>query len=153
MCELMQPDRLRARVLTWAEEEAKLGSFSKAAILVLEAVLFRGELPRSDIEPLIGSERSASRIANQLNKFGVLTSSSSRAPWRLALPLCISRMLDSEVGSDANKVAKQPAKIACPCSGHRRFRVAGSRANSAPLSRTTSRLLSSGLSSCAIRLR
>lgn len=90
MSELMQPDRLRARVLTWAEEEVKLGSFSKAAILVLEAVLFRGELPRSDVQQLIGSERSASRITNQLNNFGVLTSSSSRAPWRLALPATLA---------------------------------------------------------------
>jgi hypothetical protein len=87
MSELMQPDRLRARVLTWAEEEVRLGSFSKAAILVMEAVLFRGELPRADIAGLIqGSERSGSRLVSQLNAFGVLTSSSSRAPLRLALP-------------------------------------------------------------------
>ena len=87
MSELMQPDRLRARVLTWAEEEVRLGSFSKTAILVMEAVLFRGELPRADIAGLIrGSERSGSRLASQLNAFGVLTSSSSRAPLRLALP-------------------------------------------------------------------
>jgi Fic family protein len=87
MSELMQPDRLRARVLTWAEEEVRLGSFSKAAILVMEAVLFRGELPRADIARLIqGSERSGSRLVSQLNAFGVLTSSSSRAPLRLALP-------------------------------------------------------------------
>jgi Fic family protein len=85
MRELMQPDRLRARVLTWAEEEARLGSFGKSAVLVIEAVLFRGELPRADIAGLIrGSERSASRLASQLNAFGVLTSSSSRAPLRLA---------------------------------------------------------------------
>ncbi len=76
MSELMQPDRLRARVLTWAEEEVRLGSFRKAAILVMEAVLFRGELPRADIAGLIqSSERSGSRLVSQLNAFGVLTSS------------------------------------------------------------------------------
>jgi Fic family protein len=91
MREQMQLDRLRARVLTWAEEESRLGSFSKSAILVMEAMLFRGELPRADIAGLIqGSERSASRLASQLNAFGVLTSSSSRAPLRLALPATLA---------------------------------------------------------------
>ncbi len=87
MSELMRPDWLRARILTWAEEEARLGSFSKSAIIIMEAVLFRGELPKGDIAALIqGSERTASRLTSQLNKFGVLTSSSPRAPLRLALP-------------------------------------------------------------------
>lgn len=91
MKDLMQPDRLRARVLTWAEEEARLGSFSKAAVVVLEAVLFRGELPRADIAGLIhGSERTASRLISQLNAFGVLKSNSSRAPLRLALPATLA---------------------------------------------------------------
>ena len=91
MRELMQPDRLRARVLTWAEEEARLGSFSKTAIPVMEAVLFRGELPRADVAGLVQvSERSASRLVSQLNAFGVLASSSSRAPLRLALPATLA---------------------------------------------------------------
>ncbi|WP_210211008.1 Fic family protein [Rhodomicrobium lacus] len=91
MSDLMQPDRLRARVLTWADEEARLGSFSKSATLVMEAVLFRGELPRGDIASLIhGSDRTASRLASQLNSFGVLTSSSPRAPLRLALPATLA---------------------------------------------------------------
>jgi Fic family protein len=91
MRELMQPDRLRARILTWAEEEARFGSFGEAAILVMEAVLFRGELPRSDIPGLIQvSERSASRLVSQLSNFGVLTSSSSRAPLRLGLPATLA---------------------------------------------------------------
>jgi Fic family protein len=92
MSSLMQPDRLRARILTWAEEEVRLGSFNKAAILIMEAVLFRGELPRADIPGLIqGADRTASRLASQLNNFGVLTSSSSRAPLRLALPATLAQ--------------------------------------------------------------
>ncbi len=92
MSGLMQPDRLRARVLTWAEEEARMGSFPKTAIIIMEAVLFRGELPRGDVAGLIqGSDRSASRLANQLSTFGVLTSPSSRAPWRLALPATLAQ--------------------------------------------------------------
>lgn len=87
MSELMQPDRLRARILTWAEEEVRLGSFPKSAVAVLEGILFRGELPRTDVAKLVqSSERTATRLMTQLNRFGVVTSPSSRAPWRLALP-------------------------------------------------------------------
>lgn len=91
MKSLMQPDQLRARILTWAEEEARLGSFHKSATNILEAALFRGELPRSDVPVLVqGADRTAARIASQLSEFGVLTSSSSRAPWRLALPAALA---------------------------------------------------------------
>jgi Fic family protein len=88
---LMQPDSLRARILTWTREEIRLGSFPKTAVVFMESLLFRGELPRADIPVLIqGSERSAARLASQLNGFGVITSASSRAPWRLALPATLA---------------------------------------------------------------
>lgn len=91
MKNLMQPNQLRARILAWADEEARLGSFPKSAALIMEAVLFRGELPRADVAAVIGgSERTASRVAAQLNSFGVLTSNSSRAAWRLALPATLA---------------------------------------------------------------
>lgn len=84
---LMQPDRLRARILAWAEEEVRLGSFPRSAVAVMEGLLFRGELPRSDVAQLIqSSERTATRVMAQLNAFGVVSSPSSKAPWRLALP-------------------------------------------------------------------
>jgi Fic family protein len=87
MRDLMQPDRLRARILTWAEEEVRLGSFPKAAVNIIEGALYRGELPRPDVAPLIqSSERTATRLTAQLSSFGVLSSSSSKAPWRLTLP-------------------------------------------------------------------
>ncbi|MBL8883473.1 MAG: Fic family protein [Hyphomicrobium sp.] len=92
MRNLMQPEALRARILTWAEEEVRLGSFAKPAVAIMEAVLFRGELPRADVAPLIqGSDRTASRLTAQLNGFGVITSSSSKAPWRLALPATLAQ--------------------------------------------------------------
>lgn len=89
---LMQPDRLRARILTWAEEEARLGTFPKQAGAVMEAILFRGELPRTDVAPLLQvSDRSATRLMGQLNNFGVVMSPSSKAPWRLALPATLAQ--------------------------------------------------------------
>ena len=88
---LMQPETLRARILAWAEEEARMGSFPKSAVPVMEAILFRGELPRADLPGLTQTgERHAARVASQLNHFGVITSASSRAPWRLALPAMLA---------------------------------------------------------------
>ncbi|MEQ1619335.1 MAG: Fic family protein [Terricaulis sp.] len=88
---LMQPEGMRSRILTWAEEEARLGSFPKHATAVLEAILFRGELQRSDVPTLIqGSERSATRLMSQLSAFGVVNAASSRAPWRLVLPATLA---------------------------------------------------------------
>ncbi len=88
---LMQPDRLRARVLSWADEETRLSGLSKKAGQILEAILYRGELPRADIPELIQTmDRQALRVVKQLQDFGVLTSLSSRSPWRLALPATLA---------------------------------------------------------------
>ncbi len=87
----MQPDRLRARVLAWADEEVRLSGLSKKAGQILEALLYRGELPRGDIPDLIRTtDRQALRVVKQLQNFGVLTSLSSKSPWRLALPATLA---------------------------------------------------------------
>ena len=87
MEELVQPDRLRTRILLWAEEETRLGHIAPKAGQVLEAVLYRGELPRADIPTLLSvGERHTRRIVATLDKIGVLVADSSRAPLRLAFP-------------------------------------------------------------------
>lgn len=43
---LVQPDRLRAHIILWAEEEVRLGTLPPKSGSILEAVLYRGELPR-----------------------------------------------------------------------------------------------------------
>ncbi|MXX16019.1 MAG: Fic family protein, partial [Gammaproteobacteria bacterium] len=84
---LMRPDRLRTRLLVWAEEEIRASTLPPKSGQVLEAVLYRGELPRGDVARLLGaSERSARRITSALIDHGVLTSTSSRAPLHLAFP-------------------------------------------------------------------
>ncbi len=52
---LTQPERLRARILTWAEEEIKLRALPPKSGNILEAVLYRGELPRSDAAGVVGT--------------------------------------------------------------------------------------------------
>jgi Fic family protein len=84
---LVQPDRLRARVLIWAEEEIRAGDLPTQSGRVLEAVLHRGELPRGDVDAIAGTgERQGRRILAALVEKGVLASEGARAPLHLAFP-------------------------------------------------------------------
>lgn len=84
---LIQPDRLRHRILIWTEEEIRADALPPHADAVLDAVLYRGELPRADVARLLGtSERQARRVTSALLEAGVLTASSTRAPLHLAFP-------------------------------------------------------------------
>jgi Fic family protein len=84
---LMQPNRLRTRILLWAEEEIRIGTLPPKSSSILEAVLYRGELPRADAAGVVGAgERHARRIVSALIARGVLASESSRAPLRLVFP-------------------------------------------------------------------
>ena len=84
---LVQPDRLRHRILMWAEEEIRVGTLPPRADAVLEAVLYRGALPRSEVIHVLGTgDRQARRISSALLDSGVLTAASTRAPLHLAFP-------------------------------------------------------------------
>jgi len=88
---LMQPDRLRARILVWTEEEIRLDRLPPKSSSVLEAVLYRGELPRGDAATIVGTgERQARRVVSALIEYGVLLSESTRAPLRLAFPATLA---------------------------------------------------------------
>jgi Fic family protein len=88
---LAQPDHLRARVLLWVEEEIRLGALPAKSGSILEAVLYRGELPRQDVDTVVGTgERQARRIVSSLLERGVLASDSPRAPLRLTFPAALA---------------------------------------------------------------
>jgi Fic family protein len=88
---LMQPDRLRARILLWAEEEIRMGQLPARSGSILEAVLYRGELPRGEAAAVVGAgERQARRIVSALLEKGVLASDSPRSPMRLAFPAALA---------------------------------------------------------------
>jgi len=88
---LVQPNRLRERILSWAEEEVRRGHLPARAGQVLEAVLFRGELPRRDVSALLGmGDRQARRIVSVLLARGVLVSDGVRAPLLLAFPAALA---------------------------------------------------------------
>src|SRR5258707_13286184 len=88
---LVQPDILRTRILLWAEEEIRLGQLPPKSGSILEAVLYRGELPRSDSAAVVGTgERQARRIVSALLEKVVLVSDSPRAPLLLAFPAAVA---------------------------------------------------------------
>ncbi len=88
---LMRPDRLRTRILLWAEEEIRLNTLPPKAGSILEAVLYRGELPRGDAAGVVGAgERHARRIVSALVERGVLASDSPRTPLRLVFPAALA---------------------------------------------------------------
>jgi len=88
---LVQPDRLRDRILLWAEEEIRAGTLPAKSGQVLEAILFRGELARGDVPTLLGaSERAARRVVAALLDRGVLSSKSTRAPLFISFPAALA---------------------------------------------------------------
>ncbi len=88
---LMQPGQLRARILLWAEEQMRLNKLPPKSGAILEAVLYRGELPRADTPGIVASSaRSARRVVSSLLDQGVLTSESTRAPLRLGFPATLA---------------------------------------------------------------
>ena len=66
---LMQPDQLRARILLWAEEANPPRQTAAEIRRILEAVLYRGELPRGDAASIVGTgERQARRVVSALTR-------------------------------------------------------------------------------------
>lgn len=88
---LIQPDKLRVRISLWAEEETRLGNLPPKAKDVLDAIQYRGELPRGDLTSIVSTgERQARRIVRSLTDLGVVKAESARAPLQLAFPATLA---------------------------------------------------------------
>lgn len=88
---LMRPAALRERVLSWTKNEAEAGRLPAKAGRLMAAVLYRGALPRSELEDTLGmGDRSARRVAAALVKAGVLTSETHKSDLRLAFPASLA---------------------------------------------------------------
>lgn len=92
---LMQPDRLRARISIWADEEISLGNLPKKAKIVLDALLYRGKIERgSEIANLLKvTPRQARRIVADLISIGIVKSKSDNSPITLAFPATLASRL------------------------------------------------------------
>ena len=88
---LMRPDELRVRIKVWVDEETRLDRLPAKSGAILDAILYRGELPRSDAADIVGTgERQARRVVSALVERDVLVSQSTRAPLRLAFPAALA---------------------------------------------------------------
>jgi Fic family protein len=91
MEELVQPEKLRDRIMVWTEEEIRADALPQKSSIVLEAVLYRGELPRSEVAGILNNtDRNARRVTKALLERGVLTSENPRAPLRLTFPAALA---------------------------------------------------------------
>ena len=85
MEQLIDPVRLRNRILNWAIEEVQSGRLPQQSVAIFNALLIQGELPRREISQIIGTkERQARRISSALIEREALIADSSRSPLRLA---------------------------------------------------------------------
>jgi len=87
MLSRVQPERLHKNIFNWADEETQNGKLSPKAKRILEALLYRGTLPRNEIPALLDTgERQARRIIVPLIEQGVIHSQSTKSPLQLAFP-------------------------------------------------------------------
>jgi hypothetical protein len=88
---LVQPERLRNRIVRWAEAQVDAKTLTAKSSNVLEAALYRGELSRGEIAEILHTGvRQAQRIVAELVKAGVLVSDDTRAPLRIAFPATLA---------------------------------------------------------------
>ena len=87
MEELVQPDKLRARIKLWADEEIATNALPSKAGVVLDTILYRGALARGDVHELLDtSPRSARRVVAALIERGVVTAATTRSDLMIAFP-------------------------------------------------------------------
>lgn len=87
MEELVAPEKLRARILTWANEEIRTKTLLPQSLTILERLLYQGELARDEITSMFDvTPRQARRYVEPLTNLGVLVSETTRAPYHLAFP-------------------------------------------------------------------
>lgn len=88
---LMEPGRLLGRIRGWAEDEVRAGRLPAKAGVVLEAVLYRGELARGEVEQVLDvGDRQARRVTSALLARGALKAEGARGPLRLAFPAALA---------------------------------------------------------------
>ena len=88
---LVKPESLRSRILRWADEQVQLKLLPARSGNVLEAVLYRGELPRGEVPGVLNTGlRQAQRIVAELVKANILVSEGPRAPLRIPFPATLA---------------------------------------------------------------
>lgn len=88
---LMQPQRLRERVLAWCHREMAAGTLTKGADVVMREALMSGRVERGVVPGLLNvSDRQARNVTAELLALGALKSETPRAPLRLNFPAVLA---------------------------------------------------------------
>lgn len=91
---LMRPSALRTRILKWAEDEIHYDKLPSQSPQVLDAILFKGSLPRAEVPSIINkAERTARMVTTALSKEGIIYSAGPRDDWQIAFPAKLASRL------------------------------------------------------------
>lgn len=92
MVGLFDPERLCTRIHQWVAGEAAIGTLPAKASAIVGAVLYQGELPRGDLEALVGTGTAKARriAATTLLDIGVPTAENGRAPLHVTFPATLA---------------------------------------------------------------
>lgn len=91
MEQLVEPRRLRERVLAWAVREMADGRLADRSDILLDALLYRGEIPRGEVAGLLGvGDRQGRRVVSGLLEREAIASTSPKAPLRIAFPAALA---------------------------------------------------------------
>ena len=81
MEKLVQPNELRPRIQLWVQEQVRFKRINQKAGLLLDAILYRGEVPRGDVAQILGlSTRYSRDTVTQLTQQGVIASDTPYGP-------------------------------------------------------------------------
>ncbi len=84
---LVSPDKIRNRIVGWSKAQVDAGKLPKQSPMLLEAVLFRGEVKRGELMDLLQvARRTTTRVVSELLETGILASDSPKSPLRIAFP-------------------------------------------------------------------
>lgn len=84
---LMQPQRLRERIMTWCKGRMAKGTLTKGADIVIHEALMSGEVEHGALPSLLEvSDRQARKVTAEMLPVGALKSHTQCAPLRLNFP-------------------------------------------------------------------
>lgn len=94
MRDLMRPQELRDRVMTWALGEIRSGSLPPNADVLLEALITRGELDQAEVDGLTDTcNGSAEQLSTALIETGVAQAKALDSRLRLSFPVRLKDQL------------------------------------------------------------
>jgi Fic family protein len=84
MEKLVQPNEMHERIQLWVNDEARLQRINPKAGLLLDAILYRGEVPRGDVAQILSlSTRYSRDTVAELTQRGVIASETPYGPLHL----------------------------------------------------------------------